>query len=87
MSNMEIEFKRSAFKQLKRYKRKNPTVYKMIFEKLEEIMENPNDVRYEKVKRYPRYKRARKGNYRICFKVDHGCIYVGRIEDRSKAYN
>lgn len=87
MINMEIEFKRSALKQLKHYKKKNPIVYKMLYEKLEEIMENPNDMRYEKVKRYPKYKRARKGSYRICFKVSDNCIYVGRIEDRSKAYN
>lgn len=87
MINMEIEFKRSVLKQLKYYKKKNPVVYKMIFEKLEEIMENPNNIRYEKVKKYPKYKRARKGSYRICFKVDGGCIYIGRIEDRSKAYN
>ena len=84
---MEIEFKRSAFKQLKQYKKKNPIAYKIIYEKLEEIMENPNNIRYEKVKRYPKYKRARKGNYRICFKVEDNCIYIGRIEDRSKVYN
>ena len=66
---MEIEFKRSVLKQLKYYKKKNPIVYKMIYEKLEEIMENPNDARFEKVKKYPSYKRARKGSYRICFKV------------------
>lgn len=87
MINMEIEFKRSAFKQLKQYKKKNPIAYKIIYEKLEEIMENPNNIHYEKVKRYPKYKRARKGNYRICFKVEDNCIYIGRIEDRSKVYN
>lgn len=87
MINMEIEFKRSAFKQLKQYKKKNSIAYKLIYEKLEEIMENPNNIRYEKVKRYPKYKRARKGNYRICFKVEDNCIYIGRIEDRSKVYN
>ena len=87
MINMEIEFKRSAFKQLKQYKKKNSIAYKLIYEKLEEIMENPNNFRYEKVKRYPKYKRARKGNYRICFKVEDNCIYIGRIEDRSKVYN
>ena len=86
MLNMEIEFKRSALKQLKYYKKKNPIAYKIIHEKLEEIMENPNDIRWEKVKKYPKYRRARKGNYRVCFKVDDGCIYVGRIEDRFKAY-
>ena len=36
---MEFEFKRSALKQLKNYKKKNPVAYKMIFEKLE----NSND--------------------------------------------
>lgn len=87
MIKMEIEFKVSVIKQLKNYKKKNPLAYKMIYEKLEEIMENPNDIRYKKVKRYPKYKRARKGNYRICFKVDNDCIYIGRIEDRSKAYH
>ena len=87
MINMELEFKRSALKQLKNYKKKNPIAYKIIYEKLEEIMENPNNIRYEKVKRYPKYKRARKGNYRICFKVEDNCIYIGRIEDRSKVYN
>lgn len=84
---MEIEFKSSALKQLKYYKKKNPIAYKMIYGKLEEIMENPNDVRYGKVKRFPHYKRARKGNYSICFKVEDNCIYIGRIEDRSKVYN
>ena len=84
---MEIEFKRSALKKLKYYKKKKPQAYKMIFTKLEEIMENPNDIRYEKVKRYPKYKRARKGHYRICFKVTDDCVYIGRIEDRSKVYN
>ena len=86
MINMEIEFKRSALKQLKQYKKKNPIAYKIIYE-LGEIMENPNNILYEKVKRYPKYKRARKGNYRICFKEEDNCIYIGRIEDRSKVYN
>ena len=87
MIDMELELKRSALKQLKYYKKKNPKVYKNIYKKIEEIMETPNDVRYEKVRKYPNYKRARKGSYRICFKVSDDCIYVGRIEDRSKAYN
>lgn len=87
MISMEIEFKRSALKQLKYYKKKNPVAYKKIYEKLGEIMENPNDIRYKKVKRYPKYKRAKKGDYRICFKVEDNCIYIGRIESRPKAYN
>ena len=86
MVKMEIEFKRSAFKQLKYYKKKNPIAYKLIREKLGEIIEDPNDNSYEKVKKYPKYKRARKGNYRICFKVEENCIYIGRIEIRSKVY-
>ena len=73
---MELEFKRSALKQLKYYKKKNPVVYKLILEKLEEILDNPDNVRYEKVKKYPKYKRARKGKYRICFKVENNCIYI-----------
>ena len=84
---MELEFKRSTLKQLKYYKKKNPIAYKIIREKLEEILENPHDIHYEKVKKYPQYKRARKGNYRICFKVDNDCIYIGRIESRPKAYH
>ncbi|MDE4078667.1 type II toxin-antitoxin system RelE/ParE family toxin [Methanosphaera sp. Vir-13MRS] len=84
---MELEFKRSALKQLKYYKKKNPEAYKIIYKKLEEIMENPNDSSYKKVKKYPQYKRARKGDYRICFKVLNNCIYIGRIENRSKVYN
>ena len=84
---MELEFKLSSLKQLKYYKKKNSIAYKIIREQLGEIVENPNDIRYKKVKRYPKYKRARKGNYRICFKVVDNCIYIGRIEDRSKAYN
>ncbi|MBQ6344518.1 MAG: hypothetical protein IJI96_00200 [Methanobrevibacter sp.] len=84
---MELEFKRSALRQLKIYKRKNPIAYKIIREQLGEIVKNPEDIRYKKIKRYPKYKRARKGNYRICFKVVDNCIYIGRIEDRSKAYN
>ena len=87
MINMELEFKRSALKQLKNFKKKNPIVYKIIRGKLEEIIENPYDIRYEKVKKYPKYKRARKGDYRICFKVENDCIYIGRIESRSKVYN
>ncbi len=86
MINMEIEFKSSALKQLKYYKKKNPVAYRQIYEKLDEIFNNPNDIRYEKVKKYPKYKRARKGNYRICFKVANDCLYIGRIENRSNAY-
>lgn len=87
MINMDIEFKRSALKQLKHYKKKNPIAYKIIYSKLEEIMKNPYDIRYEKVKKYPKYKRAKKGDYRICFKVVDDCIYIGRIEGRPKAYH
>ncbi|KZX13076.1 hypothetical protein MBORA_09790 [Methanobrevibacter oralis] len=87
MINMELEFKHSALKQLKSYKKKNPIAYKIIREQLGEVVKNPEDIRYKKVKRYPKYKRARKGNYRICFKVVDNCIYIGRIENRSKAYN
>ena len=83
---MELEFKRSALKQLKYYKKKDHKAYKIIFKELENIMDNPHDISYKKVKKYPKYKRTRKGNYRICFKVLDNCIYVGRIEDRSKVY-
>lgn len=41
MINMEIEFKRSVLKQLKYYKKKNPIAYKLIYEKLEEILNDP----------------------------------------------
>ena len=78
---MELEFKRSALKQLKYYKKKNPVVYKLILEKLEEILDNPDNVRYEKVKKYPKYKRARKGKYMICFNVENNCINIGRPKD------
>lgn len=87
MIKMELEFKRSTLKQLKNYKKKNSIAYKIIREQLGEIVENPEDIRYKKVKRYPKYKRARKGSYRICFKVVDNIIYIGRIEDRSKVYN
>ena len=87
MSNMELEFKRSALKQLKNYKKKNPIAYKIIREKLEDIMKNPQDIRYERVKKYLKYKQVRKGDYRICFKVENDCIYIWRIEGRSKAYH
>ena len=40
-----------------------------------------------KVKKYSRYRRARKDNYRISFKVNENVVYIGRIEDRSNAYN
>ena len=86
MINMELEFESSALKQLKTYKKKNPIAYKIIREQLSEIVKNPENIRYKKVKRYPKYKRSRKGNYRICFKVVDNCIYIGRIEDRSKVY-
>ena len=84
---MELEFKRSALKQLKNYKKKNPSAYKIIYKKLEEILNNPYDTQYKKIKKYPSYKRARKGKYRICFKVSNNCIYIGRIDDRSKVYD
>ena len=48
---MELEFKRSALKQLKYYKKKNPIAYKIIREKLEEIIKNPEDGDYKKVKK------------------------------------
>ena len=63
MINMELEFKHSALKQLKSYKKKNPIAYKIIREQLGEVVKNPEDIRYKKVKRYPKYKRARKRNY------------------------
>ena len=84
---MELEFKRSALKQLRYYKKKIPVAYKLIFQGLKEILENPNNASFKKVKKYPKYKRARKGNYRICFKVEDNCVFMGRIDDRSKAYN
>ena len=49
MINMELEFKCSALKQLKYYKKKNPIAYKIIREKLEEIINNPEDSNYKKV--------------------------------------
>ena len=84
---MELEFKRSALKQLKYYKKKNPAAYNLIFQGLKEILENPNNANFKKVKKYPKYKRARKGNYRIYFKVEGNCVFIGRIDNRSKAYN
>lgn len=61
---MELEFKRSSLKQLY-YKKKSPELYKIIYKKIEEIMDNPYDITYKKIKKYPKYKRARKGNIRI----------------------
>ncbi|MDO5860511.1 type II toxin-antitoxin system RelE/ParE family toxin [Methanobrevibacter sp.] len=72
---MELEFKRSTLRQLKYYKKKNPIAYKLIRKKLEGILNNPEDSNYKKVKKYPKYKRARKGNYRICFRVDQLQLY------------
>lgn len=83
---MEIKFKTAALKLLKYYKKKNPIAYKLIYEKLEEILENPENIDYKKIKKYPKYKRARKGKYRICFKISDNCIYIGCIEERSKVY-
>ncbi len=87
MISMELEFKCSVLKQLKYYKKKNPKAYKMFYKELEKILSNPYNVSYKKVIKYPKYKRARKGDYRICFKVLDNCIYVGRIEDRLKVYH
>ncbi len=38
---MELEFKRSALKQLKNYKKKNPIAYKIIREQITEIVTIP----------------------------------------------
>ena len=84
---MELEFKTSVLKQLKYYKKKNPKAYKMIRDKLEDILNNPFDIRYEKVIKYPPYKRAKISKYRICFKIVGDVVYIGRITDRSKSYN
>ena len=48
----------------------------MIFEKLEEIMENSNDAQYKKVKRYPKYKRARKGSHGTSTKQDRIHLFL-----------
>lgn len=53
MIKMELEFKQSALKQLKNYKKKNPIAYKIIREQLGEIVENPEDIRYKKSKTLP----------------------------------
>ena len=45
---MEIEFKRTALKQLAYYKKKNPKAYQMIYSKIEEIRKNPNDIKTKK---------------------------------------
>lgn len=84
---MKLKFKRSVVKQLKHYKNKKPVAYKLIYEKLEEILEDPDNIHYKKVKKYPTYKQARKCKYRICFKISDDFIYIGRIEERSKVYN
>ncbi len=60
MINMELEFKRSALKQLKYYKKKNPIAYKLIREKLEEILNNPEDSNYKKVKKIQNTKEREK---------------------------
>ena len=83
---MEIEFKRTALKQLAYYKKKNPKAYQMIYSKIEEIRKNPNDIKTKKIKKYPKYKRVRRGKYRICFRIKDNCIYIGRIDDRGKVY-
>lgn len=84
---MDLIFKKSVLKQLKHYKKKDPIAYKIINKKLDDIKEDPFNIRYKKVVTYPSYKRAKKGDYRICFKVVGDVIYVGRIEDRSGAYD
>ncbi|MGI6565604.1 type II toxin-antitoxin system RelE family toxin [Methanosphaera sp.] len=85
---MKILLNKNTEKTLNKLKKKNPVILQQVSKTIEEISKNPNSNKYEKVVKYPSYKRARSGKYRICFKtLDETTLYIARIAKRSKVYS
>ncbi len=84
---MKIVLTKKVDKFLRKLYKSNPKMYNVIKKELLKIESNPYDSRYELVVKYPPYKRSRKNNYRICFKVSGDKIIVSRIGKRDKVYD
>ncbi|WP_303235794.1 type II toxin-antitoxin system RelE/ParE family toxin [Methanosphaera cuniculi] len=85
---MKLIMHRNAEKKINKMLKKDSDSGKKIIKTIEEIINNPYSSKYEKVVKYPNYKRARSGKYRICFKITKNDeILIAKIDNRSKVYH
>ncbi|MDO5851079.1 MAG: type II toxin-antitoxin system RelE/ParE family toxin [Methanobacteriaceae archaeon] len=84
---MNLIFYKPALKQFEKLKKKNHKDYLRIKKTLCDILENPYDNKYRPIAGKTTYKRAKSGNYRICFKITHKDIIIARIGHRKNIYN
>lgn len=84
---MKVVLTKKVDKFLRKIHKSNPRMYKILKKELLKIESNPYDSRYESVVKYPPYKRSRKNNYRICFKIIDDKIIISRIGKRDKVYD
>jgi mRNA-degrading endonuclease RelE of RelBE toxin-antitoxin system len=86
---MEIRYSDNALKQLKNIFKSDPKSGRMILNRIENYMINPegfHDIKTLKGN-WGELKRLRAGNYRIIFDLSMNCISIYEIKHRQGAYN
>ena len=84
---MKVVLTKKVDKFLRKLHKSNPKTYNTLKKELLKIELNPYNSKYEFVVKYPPYKRSRKNNYRICFKIVGDKIIISRIGKRDKVYD
>jgi len=80
---MQIEIKKSAFKDLEKIDKKERV---RILEAIEKLKDFPDVSNIKKLKKFNPTHRLRVGNYRVLFDLTETSIIVGRVLHRKDAY-
>lgn len=80
---MQIEIRKSAFKDLEKIDKKERV---RILEAIEKLKDFPDVSNIKKLKNFNPTHRLRVGNYRVLFDVEENSIIIGRILHRKDAY-
>jgi len=80
---MQIEIRKSAFKDLEKIDKKERV---RILEAIEKLKDFPDVSNVKKLKNFNPTHRLRVGNYRVLFDVEEDSIIIGRILHRKDAY-
>jgi len=81
---MNLEMGRAAGKKLDKLDRGEQTQIKHGIDELKTIPPQPSG--YKHLSGHPKWYRIRVGDYRVCYKVKDGNVYVGVIAHRREVY-
>lgn len=82
---LKIVFTRKADKFLQKLIKKNPKASKLITDKIDKLVINPNSLTSKRLVNTPYY-RARAENYRIIYRYDKVNLFIVEINKREVVY-